>query len=390
MLVAMRYVAICQNGSHVQDVLWFKWAHRGHDEAVTEEVRFCRAYKELRFERSIEARRGTCLASRHVQRVQTVAVAIRAGREGIAGPRRHRCDGRQPWEDAAIGDGGVRTPSGRRAEGRDRQLHRNAYRRWNIPRSGLRCRRKRADLIRGNVYFAKAVADNGGPQAEMVAGWIAYELGVSAETVPWPCRGRGRRSRRFSELKDGEWAAFVKKCSREGPSGEDFVVDGWTVSGVDSRSEGADRPTCGVGRVRRVREVRALLGQASQRGAALVCVDLGPDRRRRPVYPAIELFGEGIFLRFDEDRLTEWESGPRHTGKRADILVNRRAGEAWAHRLNMRNRGSRALHTIAQFADPSTCIRQWLLVRFPTGKDLRQYTDRPDRTAGHSHIHRRR
>ena len=51
-LVPMRYVAVCDKGSHIQDIPWFMWAHRGHDAGVTEAVRFCRAYKELKFVRS--------------------------------------------------------------------------------------------------------------------------------------------------------------------------------------------------------------------------------------------------------------------------------------------------------------------------------------------------
>src|SRR4029077_11489823 len=52
MLVPMRYVAVCKRGSHVQDVPWFMWAHRGHDKGVTGEVRFSRAYNELKFVRT--------------------------------------------------------------------------------------------------------------------------------------------------------------------------------------------------------------------------------------------------------------------------------------------------------------------------------------------------
>ncbi|MBC7276389.1 hypothetical protein, partial [Nocardioides sp.] len=51
-LVPMRYVAVCERGSHIQDIPWFQWAHRGHDSGVTETVRHCRAYKDLKFVRS--------------------------------------------------------------------------------------------------------------------------------------------------------------------------------------------------------------------------------------------------------------------------------------------------------------------------------------------------
>lgn len=59
-LVPMRFVAVCETGSHIQDIEWFKWSHRGHD--VTEAVWHCRSYKELKFVRS--AKHGEGLVSR--------------------------------------------------------------------------------------------------------------------------------------------------------------------------------------------------------------------------------------------------------------------------------------------------------------------------------------
>src|SRR3712207_9566101 len=41
-----------------------------------------------------------------------------------------------------------------------------------------------------------------------------------------------------------------------------------------------------------------------------ISADLSHDRKRKPVYPAVETFGEGIFLRFDEERLADWEVVP--------------------------------------------------------------------------------
>lgn len=57
-LVPMRYVAVCKKGSHIQDVPWFKWAHRGNDVGVDNTVRFCRSYKELKFVRSSQLGEG--------------------------------------------------------------------------------------------------------------------------------------------------------------------------------------------------------------------------------------------------------------------------------------------------------------------------------------------
>jgi hypothetical protein len=68
--------------------------------------------------------------------------------------------------------------------------------------------------------------------------------------------------------------------------------------------------------------------------------------RWMPVYPAVEMFGEGIFLRFDENRLSEWEALPE-VRARADILVQRRNASPWAQRLDPPEPRFIALHTIA-------------------------------------------
>jgi hypothetical protein len=77
-----------------------------------------------------------------------------------------------------------------------------------------------------------------------------------------------------------------------------------------------------------------------------VPADLGPDQRRKPVYPAIEMFGEGIFLRFDEARLQSWEQLPE-VRARAEILTKRRAELSWAHRLDVPEPRFIALHTLS-------------------------------------------
>lgn len=80
--------------------------------------------------------------------------------------------------------------------------------------------------------------------------------------------------------------------------------------------------------------------------AEFVQADLGPDRRRKPVYPAIEMFGEGIFLRFDEERMQQWEQVPE-VRSRAEVLVKRRSEMLWAHRLDIPEPRFIALHTLA-------------------------------------------
>ncbi|MBO3746154.1 DUF1998 domain-containing protein [Streptosporangiaceae bacterium NEAU-GS5] len=381
MLVPMRYVAVCEKGSHIQDIPWFKWAHRGNDAGVSETVRFCRAYKELRFVRSSQRGEGLgslrihCNGCRRSRPLSDLASGESLHRDGI------RCDGTQPWEEPKPGTVCEYRLSAvqRGATGNYIAEHLSAL---DIPEERPQSAEK-ADQIRNHIYFEKVVSDNGGPQAELVAGWIADELGVSADDVlSLAAGGDDSTEAPLLDLKDGEWAAFLKKLEggRDHSAG-DFVVDGWRVSADSAWPPALTSRLVSVGQVRRVREVRALRGfRRYSAEADFIPADLGPDRKRKPVYPAVEMFGEGIFLRFDEDRVSEWESLPE-VRTRAGILVNRRNSSQWAHRLDVPEPRFIALHTIAHLL-----IRRLAFASGYSSASLQEriyaHSDRPDRTAG--------
>ncbi|WP_031478425.1 DUF1998 domain-containing protein [Streptomyces bicolor] len=381
MLVPMRYIAICEKGSHVRDIPWFKWAHRGPAASKNEAVRFCRDYKALRFHKL--AKRGEGLASLVVKcygcgntRSFAELVAKEAlKRDGI------RCEGRQPWEPKSA----VKEPCPHELVAVQRGATGN-YLAQTI--SALDIPEERppsvdaADKIRGHALFAKVVADNGGPLAETGAQWIAQDLGVTPETVLAVAAGEENTAgEMLLDLKDGEWAAFLKKveAGRDG-SGGDFVVDGRTLEGVPG-------PTSlismigRIGQVRRVREVRALRGfRRHDAEAALIGVDLGANQKYEPVYPAIELFGEGIFLRFDEAKLAAWEA-QAGVQARAGILMARRADSPLAGRLDVPEPRFLALHTLAHLL-----IRRLAFASGYASAALQERiyanSDRTDKTAG--------
>ncbi|WP_062378856.1 DUF1998 domain-containing protein [Demequina pelophila] len=342
--VPMRYIAICRGGSHAQDIPWFQWAHRGNDAGVTEEVRVCKAYKELEFVQApehgegLQSLRVRCRKCRRSRPLSDLVQNASLLRDGI------KCLGRQPWEYdgepcdhelVAVQRGATGNYISERVSALD------------IPESTPASVRM-AEKISAHAFFQKVVEDSGGPQAEMVAEWISDELGVSAELVLEVARTRNEPSESPAlDLKDGEWAAFVEKLEsgRDDTAGA-LVVDGWQVSSAEPL------PALGsvlshVGQVRRVREVRTLVGfRRHSADAKLVPADLDPGRRRNPAFPAIELFGEGVFLRFAESRLAGWEALPE-VQNRAAILVASREESSWAHRLEYPAPRYIALHTIA-------------------------------------------
>lgn len=382
-LVPMRYVAVCETGSHIQDIEWFKWSHRGQDVGVTEAVRHCRSYKELKFVRS--SKHGEGLGSLRVicggcKRSRSLTDLVTKGslrRDGI------RCNGTQPWEDVEPADP-CEHPLIAVQRGATGNYIAERISALDIPEEPPRSQQK-AEQIRGHIYFEKVVADNGGPQAEMVAGWIASELGVMPEDV-LKVAANGPADVEdgvLLDLKDGEWAAFVKKLERGGRDhGQgDFVVDGWWFADQVGAPDALTQRLAAVGQVRRVREVRALKGfRRYSADAELIGADLGMDGKREPVYPATEMFGEGIFLQFNEENLAQWEALPE-VQARAAILLNRRRATLWAHRLDVPEPRYIALHTIAHLL-----IRRLAYASGYSSASLQErvyaHSDRPDPTAG--------
>jgi hypothetical protein len=345
-LVPMRYVAVCKTGSHIQDVPWFKWAHRGYDEGVTEEVRFCRAYTELRFVRS--SKRGEGLASLRVEcgkckRSRPLSELVGNDsliRDGI------RCDGRQPWEpqDAAAQPCEATLVAVQRGANGNYIADRVSA--LDIPEESPRSQQI-VEQVRAHDLYTRLVDDNGGPKSEQIAGWIAEELNTETDQVLAAAFGDEPESSVHS-LKDGEWAAFVKKMERRrDPTQGNFIVDGWRQEDYPHLHKAIHPVLSGVGQVRRVREVRALKGfRRYSPDADFVRADLDGDPKHRPVYPALELFGEGIFLQFNESVLSNWENQPA-VQARAGILADRRSQSEWAHRLDVPEPRFVALHTIA-------------------------------------------
>lgn len=382
-LVPMRYVAVCERGSHLQDIPWFMWAHRGHDDGVTEAVRLCRSHKELMFVRSAKAGEGlkslrvVCNGCKRSRPLSDLVTENALQRDGL------RCLGSQPWQDskgAKVCDHKLVAVQ-RGATGNYIAEHLSAL---DIPEEVPESATK-ADEIREHTFFGTIVADNGGPLAQMAADAIAAALDVTPEEVLAVAASRQPTDddQPLLDLKDGEWVAFLKKLKvpgRDRGHGH-FVVDSWHVDDEGKWPKALTDALSGVGQVRRVREVRALKGfRRHAQEADLIPADLGGSAKHKPVYPAIEVFGEGIFLRFDEAALAEWEGRPE-VRARAGILAERRKNSALAHRLDAPEPRYIALHTIAHLL-----VRRLAYASGYSSASLQERiyanTDRPDRTAG--------
>ncbi len=382
MLVPMRYVAVCEKGSHLQDIPWFMWAHRGRDAGVSDVVRHCRAYKELRFVRSakhgegLKSIRVECGGCRRSRPMSDLVTKEALAHDGI------RCKGAQPWQDAQQNDACEHALFAvqRGATGNYIAEHISAL---DIPEEKPQATAL-ADAIRAHADFGRLVDDNGGPKAEMIAGWIADDVGAAAEDVlNLAAVGGIPHDDVLADLKDGEWAAFLKKLRMPGRdlSEGEFVVDSWSTSGRPGVPVALAETLTAVGQVRRVREVRVLKGfRRHSAEAELIAADLSLKGQRKPTLPAIETYGDGIFLEFSEKFLADWEQGAA-VRARADILLERRSKTQWASRLDVPEARFIALHTIAHLL-----IRRLAYASGYSSASLRERiyasSARPDRTAG--------
>jgi hypothetical protein len=343
-------------------------------------MRFCRAYKELKFLRSSQHGEGLasiqvfCNACKRTRPLAELVTTDALRRDGI------RCLGTQPWERDS--DTICEHPVIAVQRGATSNYIADRVSALDIPEEQPASKDK-ADQIRGHVYFDKVIADNGGPQADMVAGWIADELNVSKEEVLALASGGDDADESvLQELKDGEWAAFLKKLEGGVDHSEgDFVVDGLPVPADSKWPQALTSKLAGFGQVHRVREVRALRGfQRHSAEADMIPADFGTDKARRKIYPAIELFGEGIFVRFNEAELATWENRP-DVRSRAEILMRLRQDSPWTHRLDVPEPRFIALHTLAHLL-----IRRLAFASGYASASLQERiyarSDRPDRTAG--------
>lgn len=380
-LVPMRYVAVCETGSHIQDIPWFLWSHRGSDVGVTEEVRFCRAYRELRFERSstqgegLSALRVVCGKCKRSRPLSDLVLTGSLLRDGV------RCGGRQPWEPEDSVTGACESPLIGVQRGATGNYIAERVSALDIPEEQPRSQAI-VQQVRAHDLFRRLLDDNGGPKSDQIAGWIAEELGTSADEVLAVAFTVEVTESPMLDLKDGEWAAFIKKLGEgRDRSVGDFVVDGWPRATLTDGPVELRSALTAVGQVQRVREVRALKGfRRRSLQADFIRADLNRDPKRPPVYPSVELFGEGIFLQFDEAALSVWESHPA-VRARAKILIDRRANTDWAHRLDSPEPRYVALHTIAHLL-----VRRLAFASGYSSAALQERiyanSDRADKTAG--------
>lgn len=316
-MVPMRFVAVCEKGGHVQDLEWRSWTHR---RGQTDEQKQCRDKKRLYFKTSVG--RGESLSQTHISCQACGAerdLGLLSGEKALVSDG-YRCRGTQPWEYST--DDSFCSEELRAVQRGSTSLHvAEIVTALDIPEEVSRSEQIR-DKVREHPMFAALAGLDGGPAEDHIAALIATDSGATKALVLSLSREGATPTLQeaTANLLAGEWAAFENAVLGNGHephpdfdvAKETFATSLEATSALTTRIEH-------VAGARRLREVRAMRGfRRYKQDSTIVRVDLG----KIPAldwYPAIEQFGEGIFITFNEEHVQAWESHPFVINRMAQI-----------------------------------------------------------------------
>lgn len=311
-LVPMRFVAVCGNG-HLEDVNWPRWAHSAGK--GNPEQRNC-GKPSLKFDHltgvgggldSLVVRCVTCKASRDLRDLP------------VPGALKHiglTCRGLQPWqlpsekteceEDLIVlqrGASSVRYPQ--IASAIDIPPDSN-WMSWG----------GQTEQILANSYVQLLLQQPNSPIADGLVDTAAHELGCTATEIrnavsaqlgkPLTTQETGYEN----DMVLREWEALVTPAESYDPR-DNFIsrrVPVISSSGhrvLQSFAECANERLTDIVVVDRLREIRVLkgFGRHTMRRTVKPSLD-----KHVNFLPAIEVFGEGVFIRIDEQAIRNWES----------------------------------------------------------------------------------
>lgn len=337
-LVPMRFVAACENG-HLDDINWSRWAHSGNNGSSG-----CRNSDSLRFSVSEEAGTGglaslivSCDACPSWRSLEDL-VSKETARHVLG-----KCSGHHPWVFGA---------------GESCDLHADVLQRgatnlhYPVTVSALDIPTALVDdpveafgaqIVSHKLYanlkeFAANAEGATGGLLKAVAGIIAGEVGCPPDVVLAVVAKNGKgldeqdtaateaEGLDQSVLLGEEWKTMALALAEGSVSSKHFRAEAEPMS--ERAPEWALRLLSGVLLVERLREVRAYLGFQRVRPDSIdnrVNPDVG---RQENWLPATEVFGEGILLAFDFERLDAWaESLPAGESEELQRLEDKRLSE---------------------------------------------------------------
>lgn len=319
-LVPMRFVMACDNG-HMDDVPWDYWAHSGKDGN-----RSCDRQKD-RLSFKSQPQKGSGLDALYVE---CGSCSSRRDLGDISSPEafanlKVRCTAAQPWEPYRLGECELSPVALQRGAS-------NLY--FPVVRSALDIPVAAAlagdsDLLAAvstHMYFENCKSMLSDPEklklARGLAEVIAEDNNCTVDEVILAIQPEGQQEPRVKripaeeDLKEAEWQVLVS------PDIEDFVSKTF-VARVEADLANYDRWGLApllerVVLLDKLREVRAFCGY--ERAGRNQLIPPAGAHEDIKWLPAIEVFGEGIFLQFSRSAVDEWMTRSR------DFIEPRLAG----------------------------------------------------------------
>jgi hypothetical protein len=306
-LIPMRFVAVCANG-HLSDVDWVRWAHsairrdRNQNQCQRPNLRFRSRADVGGGLNSLVVRCATCSGERSLDGLTT-----RIGLRQLGVP----CTGRQPWQDQADAEP-CPEPVVAMQRGATSVYFPHVESAIDIPpESAWSAVSDPLTALRRNNEFKFLVSEPGHALTPNMIDIAATKVGLSPAEVeaalaretadPYTPVDGGPEN-----IRPDEWSALINPQEEEHHPKDQFI------------SRRADRPLrndagtasrwsrvfTDVVLVDRLREVRVLTHFERHTMQQKVKSNLSSDG---DFLPAIEVFGEGFFLKFDEGALADWE-----------------------------------------------------------------------------------
>ncbi|MEU7254396.1 DUF1998 domain-containing protein [Streptomyces rimosus] len=331
-LAPMRFIQVCRAG-HMADVDWHRWAHsrsEGHDQ------RQCQA-RRLRFLASAR--------SSGLEALSVVCAVCRAGRnlagisqKNILKQVRLQCPGTHPWQsETDEADACEEVPQAVQ-RGASNVYFPITHSALDIPApAGLSEDDESAREVVDNQLWPDLVNAVGSPIYSSFRDVIATQCGVSEDFIEAVLRHHVEEASSKPSVADpdddlsiAEWAALSVPGSVR--NSKTFSVRRTDLGIGPDAPTSLRKLTAAVSSVvvaDRVREVRALEGFSRYEpssgdgeegeGGRVVSVKKQTGNRW---LPAVETYGEGIFIAVDEERLAAWEKIPSVSNRTQHIEYN--------------------------------------------------------------------
>lgn len=302
-LVPMRFIGMCTNG-HIFDIDWKFWAHSGPNGTKTcqsSDLRWNEISGGIGLE-GLSVECTSCSSSRNL---------------GTLMKSKPHCPGRHPWEPSGQGVPCNGDPQVSQRGNSSVWFSSTASALDIPPESDWKEEDAIAPAILIDPIFVTLLGQAPGgffEQSEIRK--VARKHGVSEEQVAQLLEfsRNGQKSsggNSIESLRAGEWTAFHSGKTKDLRSR--FVIEPEDLSKIRSDN---NLPTWvksidQIVRAKRLREVRALKGfsRIEEVGdkSELVPASLDPNTDWLPAY---EVYGEGVFLTFDEKMIKDWETRP--------------------------------------------------------------------------------